>query len=396
MNKSLKEEYLQLLKKNQREVDGNKFTVPSSSYYPYQWFWDSCFHSIIYSVLWEYDYAKGEILSKLENQWEDWMIPHIAYWNTEQKENLNWWTENSTSSITQPPIIAYSVERIFKETEDSKFVLEVINKLHNYYMWLKNNRSINYVLYNIHPWESWQDDFITWDSIYWLTDINPEQEHISRHKEWILEKFVDSDLHSKNFIKKRIFSAKSLLFNMVYHRNLQSMYFLCKVTNSKFWDYYEKEITNTKKYMLRDFQHDLSWLYVTKYNKNTSVNEIFTSDIFIPLYSGIISQSEAKCLVQDYLINKDMFWTKYPVPTVAINHEKFEPNRYWRGSTWININWFIVKGLRKYWFNDIADEIRNRSIELVKKSWFHEYFNPLTWEWHGPSDFSWTGLILDM
>jgi glycogen debranching enzyme len=72
------------------------------------------------------------------------------------------------------------------------------------------------------------------------------------------------------------------------------------------------------------------------------------------------------------------------------------PNRYWRGSTWININWFIIKGLKDYGFNDIADELKKKTIKLVEEKGFHEFFNPFTGRGVGVNDFAWSGLIIDL
>ena len=164
----IKKQYLSILKSNQRSANGFRYTIPSSSVYPHQWLWDSCFHAIIYSKFREFDYAKDEIRSLLSAQWENGMIPHMIYWQKSSQHNIDWGTSKNTSSITQPPMIAYAVERIVQGCKDKKFVFEVFESLDRYYKWLHKERSDDYILSIIHPWESGEDDFIPWDNVMGL------------------------------------------------------------------------------------------------------------------------------------------------------------------------------------------------------------------------------------
>ena len=59
----------------------------------------------------------------------------------------------------------------------------------------------------------------------------------------------------------------------------------------------------------------------------------------------------------------------------------FDPFRYWQGPTWVNTNWLIIDGLQRYGFAGEAKKLRERTLEMVAKSGFYEYFNPLTGEW---------------
>ena len=69
---------------------------------------------------------------------------------------------------------------------------------------------------------------------------------------------------------------------------------------------------------------------------------------------------------------------------------------FWRGPTWIGTNWFIYKGLVNYGFFNLAQELLESSIKLIKQSGFREQFNPLTGEGRGAKEFTWGTLIIDM
>ena len=78
---------------------------------------------------------------------------------------------------------------------------------------------------------------------------------------------------------------------------------------------------------------------------------------------------------------------------MPIDAPEFAANRYWSGPTWVNINWVIVQGLRRYGAADLADELTRRTLELVEGGGFAEYFSPLTGHGDGIEDFSWTAAL---
>jgi len=45
-----------------------------------------------------------------------------------------------------------------------------------------------------------------------------------------------------------------------------------------------------------------------------------------------------------------------------------------------NMNWMIIDGLKRYGFKDHAAALRESTLELITKSGFYEYFDPVTGE----------------
>jgi len=68
----------------------------------------------------------------------------------------------------------------------------------------------------------------------------------------------------------------------------------------------------------------------------------------------------------------------------------------WRGATWINANWFVVKGLQKHGYSDIADEIIEKMCKMITKYGFREYYNPETGLGYRRKNFGWSTLIIDL
>ena len=402
MNKKLRNSYLAVLRLNQRTAKGFRYTVPSSAIYPYQWLWDSCFHAIIYTHF-DMKYAKDEIRTLLSGQWENGMLPHMIYWMKGKKHRIDWGVGGNTSSITQPPMVAYAVETIFRQDKNIIFVKEVLEKLHKYYQWLNQDRSSSYLLSIIHPWESGEDNFVAWDEIYGLKDPSPAD--FTKIKLKLVADYNKLNHHSKKFLKANKFNVQCLLFNSVYLRNLESMLFLCRAAKSPHYQYYKKIIPKVRKSFKEKLYDKEKELFTSTHN-NEHLRQTENSSIFLPLFAKILSKNQAKKLIKKYLLNENKFWLKYPVPTISASNLYFQPNRYWRGSTWININWFIVKGLDNYGYKDLGGRLKDRSIKLIEKSGFCEYFSPVTGQGyfnpavvvksHRSKDFTWSGLVFDM
>jgi hypothetical protein len=63
----------------------------------------------------------------------------------------------------------------------------------------------------------------------------------------------------------------------------------------------------------------------------------------------------------------------------------------------LNTNWLLWHGLRNHGRHVLAEEIVASSVELVRRSGFREYFDPLDGSGRGSDRFSWSAaLFTDM
>jgi neutral trehalase len=81
--------------------------------------------------------------------------------------------------------------------------------------------------------------------------------------------------------------------------------------------------------------------------------DVDTAAGFTPLFCGAASPEQASRLY-DYL-NSTSFCALhqgncFSIPNFDTQKEGFERTNYWRGPIWININWMIMQGLRRYGF----------------------------------------------
>ena len=83
----IKREAARLLRANRRPGYSQRhgldyaYNCPSPRDYPYQWFWDSCFHAIVLARL-EPDWALRELRSLVSVQRSDGFLPHVIFWET--------------------------------------------------------------------------------------------------------------------------------------------------------------------------------------------------------------------------------------------------------------------------------------------------------------------------
>jgi|SRR3989344_5064317 len=398
MAKSLKENELKkvsynLLLANRRRIGKYQYTVPSPETYPYQWLWDSCFHSIVL-VHFNVEDAKKELLSLVSSQFKDGLIPHMIYWERTNAINIHW-GRHGTSSITQPPMIAYAVWQIYKKDNGREFLQKIYPNLYSYYNYLITERDPrqHHLSGIINPDESGEDNSPRFDIPLGLL---PQQtlEESTKRRVALVNKHIACDFNVKDCMRN-FFWVKDVPFNSILIENLQAMENIAGVLNL------HQDVTffNLQQNLMKKAMRDLMFedgIFWSTYGENYKKIKVKTWAIFAPLFAKIYSKSEAKKLIKNQLLNSREFATNYPVPTVSIDEQSYDPTGFWRGPVWIAINWFIFKGLLNYGFYEIAEKIKQSSIDLVKKNGFREQFNPETGEGLGAYNFTWGTLVADM
>lgn len=390
---NIKDAVLELMLKNRRRAGEYQYTLPSIESYPYQWLWDSCFHAIILSHF-SADDAQKEILSLCSKQFDNGLIPHMIYWEKADVMNINWGTEG-TSSITQPPMIAYAVWHIFQKHGDEEFLKKVYPNLFHFYKYLINERDPHErnLVGIISPDESGEDNSPRFDEPLDLPPIQSRDTNFKRRLKLIEENRkcnFDAPFCMKNF-----FWVKDVPFNAIMVENLKCLAHIAERLGHDYdAEYFSKQRQETIDAMRElMFEDGIFW---TTYGEDYKKIKVKTWALFAPLFAKIPTQEEAELLVNTYLLNKEEFWTEYPLPTVSLGEPSFDAGGYWRGPTWFAPNWFIYKGLIQYGFVDIASKLKSSSLKLLKRSGFREQFDPQTGKGLGAKEFTWGGLIVDM
>lgn len=427
---SLSDQAKAVLKANDRGT----FTVPAAGIYPHQWLWDSCFIAIG-QAHYDVERAKMELLSLLRAQWKNGMLPHMIFSPgiKQARYHGDWrsWLsplspdDVSTSGITQPPMLAEAVVRVGEKlplTERRSWYRQMWPHLLAYHEWLYSERDPHGegLVLLIHPWETGLDNTPPWMAElrqhllpWWIRLIaklhvdgalsifrsdtrivdpaerldNIEALALYDAKLRLRRKAYDTD----KILDHSLFSIEDLTFNCILIRantHLQKIALsireevppgLLKRMKSaedaleQLWDPYDGQ------YFSRDF--------VT--HRLLTEPSIAT---FMPLYAGSITKERAAQIVK-LLENERLFGTAFPVPSTPVNSAWFNPVCYWQGPTWVNMNWLIIDGLKRYGYHQHAEALREATLEMVANAGWREYFNPLTGEGLGAKDFSWTAAL---
>ncbi len=83
-----------------------------------------------------------------------------------------------------------------------------------------------------------------------------------------------------------------------------------------------------------------------------------------PLLTGQLPQEVSRRLVAN-LTDPHQFWTRYPVPSIALNDPRFDREQSWPGATLAQVNYLLVEGLSRSGFHGLARELRYRTLERL-------------------------------
>jgi glycogen debranching enzyme len=392
------------LRRGTAEWNGQEysFVVPSLTGYPFQWFWDSCFHAIALIYI-DLNQAKAELDTLMSAALTNGFIPHIIFWESEKRDyflsrNLVATINPNFSSTIQPPILAYAVERVYHATGDEAFLQRSLPVLVKYYRWLKENRDPDGdgLLAIIQPEEAGTDCSPKYDEILGLTDLSNKGFIEALNKIYSSYELIRSD--ETGMLNADVFHVEDVLVNSIYALGLQSLARLLgnSIESLEFRD----DASKTMESLVNKCWDVDTEAFLDLNGLQEIPNRTVTISSLMPIILPDLSPDIVKRLVEKWIISEDHFWLPYPLPSVPASNSKFIPGDphgfIWRGPSWINTNWFITKGLKLHGYQELADDISAKSLACIQKSGFREYYNPYTGEGLGAKNFGWSTLILDM
>jgi len=403
-------------------------TKPSPALYPHQWNWDSAFIAI---GLAHYDLerAKAEIRSLLVGQWRNGMIPHIIF-NSDTSAYFpdphSWQIARSsdapasilTSGITQPPMITIAVRDIVRRENRADFAREVFRALLAYHRWFHHDRDPRGegLVSIIHPWESGMDNSPRWLEI--LDQIKLEKRPTYKREDNTLvppdERPTDADYdrfiflmdlaRNLNYNRAEIFAnspfvVQDVLLNSILFCADDALRELAALIGEP-TEEPEQWMHKTRLTFQSRLWNDADALFYDFDRRGERTIHENTIAALIPLYAGLATKGQADRLVK-HMTSPEEYApdtaTAFRVPTASKSSKYFAPRGYWRGPIWINMNWFLIRGLERYGYTELAEEIRADTLALIERSGFHEYFNPQTGEGDGTDTFSWSAaLVIDL
>jgi len=400
-------------------------TKPSPGLYPHQWNWDTAFIALGL-VHYDLERAQREIVALLRGQWRSGMIPHIVF-RSEAGGYFpgpeRWQADISidappgilTSGITQPPMITIAAYEVARRS-GLEFARQVYPDLLAYHRWFHHARDPQEtgLVYIIHPWESGLDNSPRWiDALlripmdsppeYVRQDLGhvPEEQRPSKAEYdryvYLLDLFRSLTYNQEEILAKSPFIFQDVLLNSILHQadaclaelarmlgepvaEIEAWMSLMRATfDETFWDSEKSLYLDVDLRLGRRIDQD-------------------TIAALAPLFAGLPSDQKARLLVEKHLANPREYspvpgLSQYRVPTTSKTNSYFDSVRYWRGPVWLNTNWLIIQGLKRYGYIDLARQICLDTLRLLTVGGFYEYFDPFTGKGYGSASFSWSAAL---
>jgi glycogen debranching enzyme len=392
--------------------DGKRydFVCPSGTTYPFQWLWDSAFHAIALSHV-DPALAQQELRCLLQGAQPDGFIPHMLLWEKSAHEAAL--REYSITllhpyftSITQPPVLARAIERVYDASGDVSFLRDVLPPTLRFFRWLKAQRDPDddMLIATIQPDESGLDASPKYDAAMGVPWDPPEATlpALTRSMDRLFAEYEPLRGDPARILSLDRFVWEDVMVNTIYADGLRRLGPLCRAAGYPEAEALEFE-DRAKRVRLAletkcwDEQTGVFWDLAGW--REEPVRTLTFSCLF-PLVLADLDPRRAARLVDEHLLNEREFWLPYPIPSTAASEPSFDPGwrtkTTWRGPTWVAINWYLYWGLREHSRADIATELARRTLEMVERAGMREFFDPRTGAGEGASSFGMSTLVLDL
>jgi hypothetical protein len=375
-----------VLHQNWREGDQDGkhygFTAPSPGHYDWQWYWDSCFHAIIWRRL---DPARSRLeLETLLASSQNGFIGHTTFFgkplNLERAMRYNIATRHASATSTiQPPVLAWAWSIAIGDPSTEP-------RIRAHHEWLRAHRDLegDNLLWLIQPDESGMD-------------ASPKFDHIWGRRSHG-HRLFPTLIHSN---RRRGFDAHRI--------SADARPVVCEVLTNVLWSLSEQALGNpspTPALVARLWNNNAGRFLDDAHSPVRSIEPAdvpFAWDTLAPLALPDLPEDIGHRLVQDVLLVPNKFWDGVPLPSVALDdpsHTSREDfwglRRLWRGPSWVNAAWFVWIGLNRLGYHDVAAEMRDRLITVVLREGLWEYYEARTGNGMGASDFGWSSLVWEM
>lgn len=375
------------------------YVVPSPTSYPFQWFWDSCFHAIALTHV-NLAWAREELTTLLCAAQPDGFIPHQILWEKDrypeaaarQSEKFG---DRYTSSSIQPPVLATALERIYLATGDQDFLARCLPPTTAFYRWLAEVRDPDGdgLIAIIQPDESGVDASPKFDL---LMDYPRNNDDLVRWIDKLYTRYQPLRFNDPAILALDLFQVEEVLTNVFYILGLQALARLHTGTEAS--DIAARAAYAREALVAKCYDAEAGAFFDLAGADERPLRTM-TITALVPIAIPDLDRRIVERLV-GHLRDPESFALPYPVPSVSRREPSFMPGNargfIWRGPSWINTNWLIGEGLRTHGYHDLYAHLLDTTCAMVERSGFREYYHPLTAEGFGSRDHSWSTLVVDM
>jgi len=313
------------------------WTTPDRVPHRRMWLWDSVFHSFAFAT-YNQEMAKNCIRSILSKQRADGFVPAMM-------------NPRGRTEMTQPQVISWGAWVVYQKSKDKKFLEEIVDKLESYLTWDMKNRDEN-----------------SNGLLEWFTEPQYLENKSGESGQDNSPRFdVDERADAMDF---SAFQANDAVYLSKIYTELGN------TTKANEWLKVYERIKSQINKLLWD---EVDGVYYDRLIESGRLTKVLTPACFIPMMVGIPTKEQAEKMVKK-LTDPELLWTPFPIATVSKTHPLYSSD-FWRGGVWLNMNYMIMKGLRNYGYDDYANEIKQKTLEVVNK-WYKktgsifEFYDP--------------------
>jgi len=404
-------------------------TVPSRRQYPHQWCWDAAYVAIGWSWL-DTGRAEQELESLLGGQWADGRVPHIVFHPEVPEEAYfpgpRFWRSPSaagapagvqTSGLTQPPLHARAALEVAQRIGDGDAARGFLRRLHDRlaaqlaYLFERRDAGGAGLAAIVHPWESGLDDSPAWDAPLARVELPPEgvapyerqdRRHVAadeRPSDAAYDRFIhlarayrDGGYADERLAERCEFLVEDPLFNAILLWSTHAMVEIAERIGadagrhreaaaglhaallSRLWD------GDRRRFLPRD----LAGGGLLAPRTILSLGPLLDPDLPADVADALAAELASPHFRSEGGLG---------VASSDLLAPEFDRRRYWRGPIWGILNWLLSRGLRQQGLASAAEALEATTVGLVERAGMREYFDPLTGEGRGGTDFSFTAAV---
>ena len=265
-------------------------------------------------------------------------------------------SEFSRSEFTQPPLIAWSLQRLADAADADQrrdWIAKAYEPLRAYHAWLHQHRRLQNGLYA------------------WAHAYESGVENAPRF----------GDREERRLRDTRRIAAPDLSTYMVLQ--CEALAGMARALGKRDDATAFLSEANTIRGAVNAFLWDESEGY---YFDRSTIDGHFirarTIASILPLWAGIPDERRASALIE-HVLDPGGFNTLIPLPSVAIDDPAFERDM-WRGPVWINTAFAVIEGMRRYGFHEQAADFAYRLCDGIYRTYgrtgrFYEFYDPTSY-----------------
>lgn len=390
-----------------RDNDRGGYTIPTAGLYPYQWNWDSAFAALGFA---EFDLARAwrELEILFSGQWLDGMVPHILFHRPDPGYFPGpdvWGCQGPlpSSGITQPPVALSFARRLFeKDRHLGEVPMRMLyDPMRRWVQWFMTWRNHNGAICISHPWESGRDNAADWDHAMAAIDpydvgsyerrdldhvhaaMRPTQADYDRYI-WLVQRGRRLGWNAREMSVDQPFFVADPTMTFTLMRGLRDMIAVGTELGLP---------TEALQGDLATLEAGCETLWNPKINAYDTLDTrtgVFADSLsnasFLAWYGGIDRPELRKTYANV------MAPLPFGVPSLAVQDQRFDPKRYWRGPVWAVLNMLVGQGLEDF---DLPEgtALRRTTGQLIAAHGFAEYFDPRDGAPAGGGSFTWTSAV---